>query len=139
MLYFDTSALVKVAREEEESPALRAWLAERGDVTSTSSALVEVELPRALRRAGLPDAHERAARATESLLLIEITPEIRRAAARLPDPMLRSLDAIHLASAYHLGRELTAIVTYDRRLARAVAGSATVASPGAEGAEGAEA
>ena len=135
MLYFDTSAMVKVAREEDESSALRAWLAECGDVTFTSSALVEVELPRALRRAGLADAHERAARANESLLLIEITAEIRRAAARLQDPTLRSLDEIHLASAYHLGRELTAIVAYDRRLARAVARSATVVSPGAEGAE----
>lgn len=43
------------------------------------------------------------------------------AAAAFTDPMLRSLDAIHLASAMRLAPDLTAFVTYDKRLAAAAA------------------
>ena len=41
------------------------------------------------------------------------------AASRLPDPALPTLDAIHVATAMQLDRDLKALVTYDRRLAAA--------------------
>lgn len=47
------------------------------------------------------------------------------------DPLVRSLDAIHVASAYQLRPDLSAIITYDRRMANAVDPSVTVVSPGA--------
>ncbi|WP_328697269.1 hypothetical protein [Streptomyces sp. NBC_00342] len=51
------------------------------------------------------------ARFTEVLL----TREVRDAAALLVGP-LRTLDAIHVASALSLRGDLTAMVTYDRRM-----------------------
>jgi predicted nucleic acid-binding protein len=50
VIYLDTAALVKLVRVEAESPTLIAWLNERASEPLVSSALVEVELPRALRR-----------------------------------------------------------------------------------------
>ena len=38
-----------------------------------------------------------------------------------PDRLLRSLYAVHLATARLLGPELTALLTYDARLAKAAA------------------
>ena len=53
-------------------------------------------------------------------------------AARLGPAHLRSLDALHLASALELGSDLQAIVTYDKRLAEAALLNAiAVVSPGA--------
>jgi len=48
-----------------------------------------------------------------------LPPPPRRAAARRPDPAFRSLDALHLATALQLDRDLEALVTYDSRLAAA--------------------
>ena len=57
-------------------------------------------------------------------------PAVVESASRLPDPMLRSLDAIHLATALVLREDLEALVTYDERLADAAgAHGLTVASP----------
>jgi predicted nucleic acid-binding protein len=50
---------------------------------------------------------------------ITIGPAIVEAASRLPQSHLRSLDAIHLATALHLGPDLTAFVSYDKRLVSA--------------------
>jgi predicted nucleic acid-binding protein len=62
----------------------------------------------------------------------DIDAGIRAAAAAFPDPTLRSLDAIHLATAQRLGADLQAFVTYDKRLLTAAeAYGLPVASPGA--------
>jgi predicted nucleic acid-binding protein len=51
---------------------------------------------------------------------ILVTSEIRDHASRIPGP-IRSLDAIHVASAALLGADLTTLVTYDNRMAEAAA------------------
>lgn len=50
-----------------------------------------------------------------------MSPAIVESASRLPDPLLRSLDAIHLATAILLRSDLELFVTYDSRLADAAA------------------
>ena len=86
-----------------------------------SSALIEVELPRALRRSDprlIADAPALVARVAR----YEIDDVVRAAAAAYPDPDLRSLDAIHLATAKAVfGNSLTAFVAYDERLLAAAA------------------
>jgi hypothetical protein len=134
MLYLDTAALVKLIRPEPETTALADWLDHHGGLAWVSSTLIEVELPRALRRtepgllAGVPAVIARVAR-------YEIDETVRAVAASYPDPNLRSLDAIHLATARGIfGQHLTAFVSYDQRLlAAAAATGLPTASPGAPG------
>jgi predicted nucleic acid-binding protein len=116
VIYLDTSAFVKLIWGEEETPALEAFLRERPQVTLVSSALLVVET----RRAVLHEDPEHLARADLLLTRVDqvgVTRSVLEAASRLPDPALRSLDAIHLATALQLGRDLDALVTYDSRLA----------------------
>jgi predicted nucleic acid-binding protein len=116
MIYLDTAALVKLVRWELETDALIEWIADRPDELLLSSALAEVELPRALRRTepallgGVPAVLGRIA-------VYEIDELVRATAAAYDDPQIRSLDAVHLATADAvLGDDLTAFVTYDARL-----------------------
>lgn len=121
MLYLDTSALVKLIRREPESDSLVDWLATREPTPWVSSALIEVELPRAIRRAEpslLVDVPAMLARVSR----YEVNEVVRAAAAAYPDPMLRSLHAIHLTTARTMfGADLTAFVAYDTRLLAAAA------------------
>jgi predicted nucleic acid-binding protein len=121
-LYLDSSALVKLVVLEPESAALRAFLPRYG--ARLSSALADVEVPRALRRAGYGSAEQR--RASEVLAriaLVDLDRPLLRAAAALTPSSLRSLDAIHLATALSLGHDLAGVVTYDRRLSEAAIGA----------------
>jgi uncharacterized protein len=115
--YLDTSALVKLVVAEAETPALRSWLkaSERDAVTSD---LTRTELIRAVRR-GAPDRATRAREVLDAVTLLQVTPAVFEAAARLDPLTLRSLDAVHLASALDLGDDLDGLVTYDERLAEA--------------------
>jgi predicted nucleic acid-binding protein len=121
MLYLDTSALVKLIRREPESDALADWLDERAPIAWVSSSIVEVELPRALRRidpALLADVPATVARVSR----YDLDEVVRAAAAAYPDPNLRSLDAIHLATGRAVfGNQLTGFVCYDDRLLTAAA------------------
>lgn len=112
MLYLDTSAVVKLLLVEKESRALRASLA---DHDWAASALLRTELVRALRRVD-PTVVPRALDLLALGSLLVIDTHVLDTAARLSPPSLRSLDAIHLASALQLGDELTAFVAYDERL-----------------------
>ena len=99
-----------------------------------SSALVEVEVPRALRRSA-PQALIGVPAALGRLFRMEIDTTIRATAAAFTEPTLRSLDAIHLATAQILANEsgtaLIAFVSYDRRLLEcAKASGFPAASPG---------
>lgn len=127
MVYLDSSALVKLVIAEAESSALRRYLADEPE--RASCALARVEVLRAVRGHGSP-ALTRARRLLQRLNLVQIDEELLDAAATLDPRVLRSLDAIHLAAAQLLGGELTAVVTYDRRMATA-AGlvDLTVAAP----------
>jgi len=116
VIYLDTSAFVKLVWGEGETPALEAFLRERPQATLVSSALLVVET----RRAVLREDPGQLARADLLLTRVDqvgVTRSVLEAASRLPDPSLRSLDAIHLATALQLGRELDVLVTYDSRLA----------------------
>ena len=131
-LYLDSSALVKLIRHESESEALEA---EIGDDRIATSLVGSIELRRALERES-PNgmAHERWSRVTERLDLIAVTPVTGEQAGTVPPPRLRTLDAIHLATALLLQPELDAFVVYDRRLAAAATAlGLRVASPGAAG------
>lgn len=118
MIYLDSSALVKLAVTEPESDALRAWLAERGDTPRITSDLVRVEVTRAVMRSQ-PQALLQAQQVVSRINKILIGPELLTTAASLQPPTLRSLDAVHLASALLLRNRLTAFVGYDSRLTAA--------------------
>ena len=77
-----------------------------------------VEILGAVRGHG-PAALTRARRLLQRLNLVQLDEELLDAAAALDPRVLRSLDAIHLAAAQLFGDELTAVVTYDRRMASA--------------------
>lgn len=118
MIYLDSAAIVKLIRPEAESQALHAWLADQQDKTLVASSLVEVEVPRALRRAD-PSRLVAVPATLAKLNRVEMDATVRATAAAYADAGLRTLDAIHLATAQILvleGLPLTALVTYDQRL-----------------------
>jgi predicted nucleic acid-binding protein len=119
LLYLDSSALVKLVVAEPETPALLEFLAEWPD--RVSSALARVEVIRAVKRAALgPRARRRAVLVLARIALVRIDDALLAAAARVQPPELRTLDAIHVATARSLDG-LAGIVTYDGRLRRAAA------------------
>ena len=115
MIYLDSAAVVKLIWAEAETSALVAWLGARAGTPLVTSALVEVEVPRALRRRA-PAALAAVPGTLSMLDRIEIDAAIRATAASFSDPTLRSLDAIHLATAQQVSTQLEAFVTYDTRL-----------------------
>lgn len=117
LVYCDASALVKLFVEEEVSQALRSFL-DRECVLS-SSELVRVEVVRSLRRRGDRRDEERAAAYLDSLALVRLDAAILDRATRLGPATLRTLDALHLATALALSPLPRAFLCYDRRLAEA--------------------
>lgn len=118
LYYIDTSAALKLLVEESHSLAFAAFYEEHARASWVSSALLRIETIRAVTRvmpATLPDARE----LLSAFDYVTIDDEIVDAAMNEPDRMLRSLDAIHLATARVLGPDLTGLVTYDDRLAAA--------------------
>ncbi len=116
VVYLDASALVKLVVREPESVALMEFLREHPDRVSSALALAEV--PRALRRARFGAAERRRAREVLArVALVDIDRRALAAAAAIEPPTVRTLDAIHLATALALREDLAALVTYDRRLA----------------------
>jgi uncharacterized protein len=113
VLYLDTSAFIKTIVREPESQPLRAYLG--GNPRQVSSALLKVEALRAVRDLG---ARFTAAVRTglRRMDLIALDDRILEAAGTLDPSILRTLDAVHLASAAELDGDLDAIVTYDRRM-----------------------
>ena len=116
-LYLDSSAFVKLVVEETESAAVRAYLADRG-ARRVSSALLRTESLRAVRHLG-PDALTTVRDGLRRVDLIGIDDRILDAAGILEAQVLRTLDAIHLATAMAVGDDLEAIVTYDERMIEA--------------------
>ncbi len=123
--YVDTSALVKLVVAEAETTALRSWLTDV-DRDLVSCDLVRTELMRAVRRI-VPDRALQARAVLDSVTLVEVGPSVFEEAGRLDPSVLRSLDAIHLASALDLGDDLEGLVTYDDRLAEAAEANGVVA------------
>lgn len=131
MIYLDSSALLKLIFEEAESTALADWLGSEPAVGApVSSELARIEVLRGCRRADAATVP-----AARSLLagldLIPISGNVVEHAAEIEGALLRSLDAIHLASAAGVRPALTTFVTYDHRLAdAAVTEGFSVTSPG---------
>lgn len=114
--YLDPSAIVKLAVEEPESGALRRYLRRKRPLVS--SALARTEVLRAL----LLEGDEGAARGRAvlaSLDLLRVNDRVLNAAGTILPDDLRSLDAIHLATAQGLGSDLSRVVTYDKRMSEA--------------------
>ena len=129
MIYVDSSALVKLIIDEAGSSALRDYTSGR---PMTSSSLIVTEVPRAVARANLSRVPT-AATLLEHVQKIAIVESVLQSAARLDPPTLRSLDAIHLASALLLGDELEAFVAYDERLLAAASRlGMSIAAPGSD-------
>ena len=128
MVYADSSALVKLVIEEPESGALERHLAD-GQVLATSR-IALVEVPRATAIANpTPEARGETERLLASCMLIDVTDALLRTAAGLASASIRTLDAIHLASALRI--EADELLAYDRRLTAAGAERGlAVASPG---------
>ncbi len=115
--YLDTSAAAKLVVAEIGSKAMHRWAVSHADDVVASD-LVRTELLRATVRSA-PEHMTRARAVLDSITLIHLTTDICERAGQLEPVGLRSLDALHLASALSLGDALDAVVTYDERLAEA--------------------
>ncbi len=118
--YLDTSAFLKLITKEAESKPMRDWYSTHGPCWS--SQLLVTEATRAGARLGLRQESVATALDTVGLVLPSVTTYF--AAARLPPPGLRSLDALHLATAIEIGADLEGMVVYDQRLRAAAEGAA---------------
>jgi predicted nucleic acid-binding protein len=120
VVYLDSSAIVKLVVTEPESGALRLYLASREE--RVASGLARVEVIRALRRVhgNARDLLRRADEVLGGIALVAVDDPVLRDAAALAPRGLRSLDAVHLATALSLDG-IEAVVTYDRRLSAAAA------------------
>lgn len=118
VVYLDSTAIVKLVIKERETTALRRFLRRRQ--TLVSSALARAEVLRAVMLHG-----ENASKTAEAVLarfeLLRINDRVLRTAGSLPPAGLRTLDAIHLASALTVRDNLTHVVCYDDRLSDAAA------------------
>lgn len=115
LVYLDASALVKLVAEEPESAALAAFLGQRRG--RVSSVVARVELLRAMGRSSLGRAGRRHAEdVLARVALVHLSDEIMAMACDLRPTALRSLDAIHLATALSLKPALEGLVAYDARL-----------------------
>ena len=117
--YVDTTAFVKLVVSEPESRALRTWV-KRHRADGFASELLRVEALRSARRHS-PEALHVARAALDSVTLLAVTADICERAATLDPQILRSLDAVHLATALSAGDSLQGVLTYDERLVAACA------------------
>lgn len=114
--YVDSSALLKLVSTEAESAALQRELGQWSRLAA--SALVVAEVTRAVLRAA-PSLMPVASSLLVTIDLVAVTRARLREAGLLQPPQLRTLDAVHLASARAIGTNLGAVVTYDLRMAAA--------------------
>ena len=132
LLYLDSSALVKLVLPEAETRALLGALSDWPE--RISSTIAGVEVLRAVRRAGAGErVRERAERVISGIGLVRVDEAVLSGAARLEPAELRTLDAIHLATALSAGEDLGAMICYDDRLAQAASRlGVTMMAPGAK-------
>ncbi len=129
MIYLDTSAAAKLVHAESESAALAVFLVKRLGTPLVSSTLLYPELVRAVSR-HRPELVGRAITLLQRIMTVPLANDIVVNAATIGKPLLRTLDALHLATAATIATELDAFVTYDKRLAEAATDIGfTVAAP----------
>jgi predicted nucleic acid-binding protein len=133
VIYLDTSAAAKLVQHEAESTALTAFLADHIGTTLVSSILLYPELIRAVSR-HRPDLVPRAVALTQRVMTMPLDAQIIEHAATIGNPLLRTLDALHLATAVTVATKLDAFVTYDKRLASTATGIGLLAVTPAQGA-----
>lgn len=130
MIYLDTSAFLKTVVDEPQSQALQTYLERVDGPAFVSSSLLAVEARRGVLR-NRPARLPRVDMALSRVTLLDVSGQVIESAGRLPDPRLRSLDAIHLATALLIRDDLHVLLTYDDRLAAAArTHGLTTASPG---------
>ncbi|GAB3961839.1 type II toxin-antitoxin system VapC family toxin [Actinoallomurus acanthiterrae] len=113
MIYLDASALITLIAGRSYVRELRDFLSTRPAMPMGTSTIGFVETVRTLDRVGdFPHVMQELTRDFTEIL---VTDEVRDAAALLP-PGIRTLDAIHVASAQIIGDALEALVTYDKRM-----------------------
>jgi predicted nucleic acid-binding protein len=118
LVYLDASAFVKLVIPEPETSALVAALAPGARMVA--SEILEVEVTRAARRANRQAGVDAAREQLASVWLLPLSEQVRRRASELGPDRLRSLDAIHIATALDLGGRLDCMYVYDARMADAV-------------------
>lgn len=129
MIYLDTSAAAKLVHPEVESAALAVFLVERIANPLVSSALLYPELVRAVSR-HRPELAARATALLQRIMIVPLTNDVVVNAATIGTPALRTLDALHLATAATITDDLDTLITYDKRLADAAVGiGLSVAAP----------
>lgn len=111
MIYVDTSALTKLLVAEPESAAMR----ELADSPMITSAITTAELRRAVRRRA-PSLAVHVERVIERLTTVAVDAHLLRAAGMVAPDELKTLDAIHLATALAVRDDITVFVAYDDRL-----------------------
>ena len=112
--YLDTSAFVKLVVAEPESSALRRAVVRWPQ--RASSTLLRTETIRALRRSGNTGQIPAARRLLRGVSMVRVDEPLLDRAADLEPAELRTLDAIHLASALEIGQDLAVMIAYDIRL-----------------------
>ena len=114
MIYLDTSAALKLVVAEPETGRLELWMAEHAGIPRVSSRLLRVEMLRAVTRTA-PHRMSRVNVVLSAIALLSMD-DVAPAAEVIGDKTLRSLGAIHLATAHEIRTELSAFVCYDKRL-----------------------
>jgi uncharacterized protein len=129
VIYLDASALVTYVIQRPSFAELRRFLEARGGSPLITSTVGFIETVRSCDRMGsFPNLMGQLLRDYAEL---QITAEIRDRAANLPG-RLKTLDAIHVATAETLGEDLISFITYDSAMASvARSRGLPVASPGA--------
>lgn len=118
MIYLASCALIKLLVPEPGTHELRTLLTSRAAEGHVTSAIAQTEIARALVRTdAAPEIADAAEDLLDRVLRLRVTDSVLRTAGLLPARHLRTLDAIHVASAEQLEAALTAFVTYDKRLA----------------------
>jgi predicted nucleic acid-binding protein len=128
-VYLDTSALVKLVLQEDQSDALRQFLDETSSQPATSE-IAEVELLRAIARHD-DQLTKRGLEILTQLVLLPLTTSMRLRASYLAPSTMRSLDALHVATALEIQSDLECLVSYDERMLRSASDAGIkVVSPG---------
>jgi uncharacterized protein len=120
ILYVDTSVLLKLLVREAESAAVERELLTWRELAT--SVIAEVELPRAVERAreertdAVIDGSLVLQGVLSSAAIIPLSEGVVAAARKVKPVHVGALDAIHIASALSLGKQLAGVATYDKRM-----------------------